>query len=62
MCGSLALRRGNVLLIGEVVVGVNPGREDDSETTVFESDGIHIQSAAVVHLIYEKAVELGLGV
>jgi len=44
------------------VAGVKPGREDDSEITVFESDGTHIQSAAVVHLIYRKAVEMGLGV
>ena len=57
-----ALDRGDIWRIGEVVAGVRPGREDDSEITVFESDGTHIQSAAVVHLIYEKAVQLGLGV
>lgn len=45
-----------------MVAGVKPSREDDSEITVFESDGTHIQSAAVVHLIYRKAMELGLGV
>ena len=43
------------------MAGLKPGREDDSEITVFESDGTHIQSAAVVHLIYRKALELGLG-
>jgi len=57
-----ALDRGRIWRIGEVVAGLKPGRKDDSEITVFESDGTHIQSAAVVHLIYEKAVELGLGV
>ena len=57
-----ALERGDIWRIGEVVAGVRPGREDDSEITVFESDGTHIQSAAVVHLIYRKAVEMGLGV
>jgi ornithine cyclodeaminase/alanine dehydrogenase-like protein (mu-crystallin family) len=57
-----ALDMGDIWRIGEVVAGVRTGREDDSEITVFESDGTHIQSAAVVHLIYEKAVELGLGV
>jgi ornithine cyclodeaminase/alanine dehydrogenase-like protein (mu-crystallin family) len=56
------LDREDIMRIGEVVAGVRPGREDDSEITVFESDGTHIQSAAVVQLIYEKAVELGLGV
>jgi alanine dehydrogenase len=57
-----ALDRDRIWRIGEVVAGLKPGRKDDSEITVFESDGTHIQSAAVVHLIYEKAVELGLGV
>ena len=57
-----ALDRDKIWRIGEVVAGLKPGRKDDSEITVFESDGTHIQSAAVVHLIYEKAVELGLGV
>jgi len=56
-----ALDRSDIWRIGEVVAGVRPGREDDSEITVFESDGTHIQSAAVVHLIYRKAVDLGLG-
>jgi len=57
-----SLDRDKIWRIGEVVAGLKPGRKDDSEITVFESDGTHIQSAAVVHLIYEKAVELGLGV
>jgi len=48
--------------IGEVVAGKISSRENDSEITVFESDGTHIQSAAVVHLIYQKAKEKGLGV
>ncbi len=48
--------------IGEVVAGVKPGREDDSEITVFESDGTHIQSAAVAWLIYRRLREAGLGV
>jgi len=48
--------------IGEVVAGVKPGREDDSEITFFESDGTHMQSAGVAYLIYEKVKEAGLGV
>ncbi len=54
--------RGDIWRIGEVVAGVRPGRAADSEITVFESDGTHLQSAAVVHLLYRKAVELGRGV
>lgn len=48
--------------IGEVVAGVKPGREDDSEITIFESDGTHIQSAAVAWLIYQKVKGAGLGI
>jgi alanine dehydrogenase len=48
--------------IGEVVAGVKPGRERDSEITLFESDGTHMQSAGVAYLIYEKVKEAGLGV
>jgi ornithine cyclodeaminase/alanine dehydrogenase-like protein (mu-crystallin family) len=48
--------------IGEVVAGVKPGRERDSEITFFESDGTHMQSAGVAYLIYEKVKEAGFGV
>ena len=48
--------------IGEVVAGVKPGRIDERDITIFESDGTIIQSAAVVQLIYKKAVEMNLGV
>jgi ornithine cyclodeaminase/alanine dehydrogenase-like protein (mu-crystallin family) len=47
--------------IGQLVVGKINGRDSDSDITVFESDGTHIQSGAVVNLIYEKAKRLGLG-
>ena len=47
--------------IGEVVAGKITGRGSESDITVFESDGTHIQSGAVVNLIYEKAKKLGLG-
>jgi len=47
--------------IGEVVAGAKPGREDDAEITIFESDGTHIQSAGVAWKIYQKVKEMGLG-
>ncbi len=47
--------------IGEVVAGVKPRRENDSEITILESDGTHMQSAAVVWLIYQKVKAAGLG-
>jgi len=47
--------------IGQVVAGKITGREAESDITVFESDGTHIQSGAVVNLIYEKVKKHGLG-
>ena len=47
--------------IGEVVAGVKPGREDNSEITIFESDGTNIQTASIQYLIYQKVKEKGLG-
>jgi alanine dehydrogenase len=47
--------------IGKVVAGKITGRDSEEDITVFESDGTHIQSGAVVNLIYEKAKKLGLG-
>jgi len=47
--------------IGETVAGIKPGRENEMEITIFESDGTHMQSAAVVGLLYQKVKEAGLG-
>ena len=47
--------------IGELVAGIKPGRISDDEITIFESDGTHMQSAAVVGLIYRRVIEAGLG-
>jgi len=59
---SGVLKREDIDKIGEVVAGSKPGRLDEGDITIFESDGTIIQSAAVVQLIYRKAVEQGLGV
>ncbi len=48
--------------IGEVVAGIKPGRENLQEITFFESDGTHMQSAAVIWAIYRKVKEAGLGI
>ena len=47
--------------IGHVVAGKITGRDSLEDITIFESDGTHIQSGAVVHLIYEKVKKMGLG-
>ena len=47
--------------IGDIVSGRLSGRDNTNDITVFESDGTHIQSGAVVNLIYEKVKQKGLG-
>jgi alanine dehydrogenase len=47
--------------LGEVVAGVEPGREDDEEITLFDSGGTAIETVAGAYLCYERAVEAGLG-
>lgn len=47
--------------LGLVVIGDFPGREDDSEITLFESHGIALEDVALAARIYEKALETGAG-
>ncbi|SHH70430.1 ornithine cyclodeaminase family protein [Halobaculum gomorrense] len=47
--------------LGEVVAGVEPGRTSADEVTVFDSGGTGIETVAAAHLLYEKAVDAGLG-
>jgi alanine dehydrogenase len=47
--------------LGEVVAGEIPGRESDTEITVFDSGGTGIETVAAAHMLYEKARERNLG-
>ena len=47
--------------IGEIVAGLKPGRTSDSEITVFTSTGLAIQDAVVAKIVYDRALEKGLG-
>ena len=47
--------------IGEIVAGLKPGREKSDEITVFASTGLAIQDAVVAKLVYDKALEKGIG-
>jgi len=48
--------------LGEVITGQKAGREGDEEITLFKSNGLAIQDAATAKLIYDRAVEKGVGV
>lgn len=47
--------------LGEIITGKKPGRENDKEITLFKSNGLAIQDAAAAKLVYDKAVEKGIG-
>jgi alanine dehydrogenase len=47
--------------LGLVVVGEFPGREDASEITLFESQGIALEDVALAARIYENALKAGKG-
>jgi alanine dehydrogenase len=47
--------------LGEIVTGKKPAREIQSEITLFKSNGLAIQDVATAKLIYDKAIEAGIG-
>jgi ornithine cyclodeaminase/alanine dehydrogenase len=47
--------------LGEIVTGKRPGRTSDEQITLFKSNGLAIQDAAAAKLVYDKAVEKGIG-
>lgn len=48
--------------LGEIVAGLKPGRESDTETIVFDSTGMALQDVAAAAVLYEKAKRTGSGV
>jgi ornithine cyclodeaminase/alanine dehydrogenase-like protein (mu-crystallin family) len=47
--------------LADVVVGRKPGRRTAEEITVFDSTGTALQDVAAAAVVYEKAVEAGIG-
>jgi alanine dehydrogenase len=47
--------------LGLVVIGEFPGREDDIEITLFESQGIALEDVALAARIYQRALDSGIG-
>jgi ornithine cyclodeaminase len=48
--------------VGEVLIGVHPGRADEGELTVFKSLGLGVEDLAAAELIVRKARERGAGI
>ncbi|MEZ5333832.1 MAG: alanine dehydrogenase [Methanolobus sp.] len=47
--------------LGEVVADVKKGRESDEDITIFDSTGLAVQDLVTANMVYEKAVEMGIG-
>src|SRR5262245_17642192 len=63
-CGDLIGNRwdhAEVVALGDELTGRAAGRRDDSEVTVFESQGLALQDVACAALVYERAVAGGVG-
>jgi alanine dehydrogenase len=50
------LRRDDVVELGPVLLGREPGRTDESEITVFDSTGLAVQDLAIAVAVYERYV------
>ena len=47
--------------LGEVMVGLKPGRTSPDDITIFTSTGLAIQDAVTAKLVYDKALEMKIG-
>jgi len=47
--------------LGEIITGKKPSRADDKEITLFKSTGLAVQDVATAKLVYDKAVQAGIG-
>jgi len=47
--------------LDEIVTGQKKGRENDEEITIFDSTGLAIQDLYTANLVYQKALEQGIG-
>ena len=45
----------------DVVAGLKPGRRNAADITLFKSQGLAIEDVAIGKLVYERALERGLG-
>jgi ornithine cyclodeaminase/alanine dehydrogenase-like protein (mu-crystallin family) len=54
-------RQGVHAELGAVVAGRAPGRTSEEEITVFDSTGMALQDVAAAAVVYERALEVGVG-
>lgn len=54
-------REGIHAALGEVVAGSRPGRESETEITIFDSTGLAVQDVALARLVHERALAANTG-
>jgi ornithine cyclodeaminase/alanine dehydrogenase-like protein (mu-crystallin family) len=54
-------RDGVYAELGEIVAGRKPGRERAGEVIVFDSTGMALQDVAAASIVYDRAIERGMG-
>lgn len=47
--------------LGEIVTGKKPARQNDADITLFKSNGLAVQDVAAAKLVYDRAMETGIG-
>ena len=59
---ACAMTEANVhAQLGEVLIGVRPGRRSPEEIVIFDSTGTGAQDVAASATIYERCASLGIG-
>ena len=48
--------------LGEILIGAHPGRTSNEEITLFRSLGLAVEDIAAAQLVYQRALERGVGV
>ncbi len=51
----------HVVELGDVVSGRHPGREDESDVTLFKSHGVASEDVVLAHELWKRATEQGVG-
>nr|MBA2616714.1 ornithine cyclodeaminase family protein [Rubrobacter sp.] len=47
--------------LGQVIAGHVPGRESPEDITLFASQGLALEDLAAARVVYDRAVERGVG-
>jgi ornithine cyclodeaminase len=55
------IKEGDIISIGDIITAKKEGRTSDMQITVFKSVGISAQDVATAKLVYDRAIEQGIG-